>query len=325
MRIGIWLAAVLACGAAAAQDLGGPDIAARIELTPIQTLTLPDGDFLRGDASAAKPTIIAGAFRAAQGPGRHPAVVMIHGSGGIGGNFDPWERLFNAMGVSTFVIDGFTGRGLQVTNVDQSRLGRLNLVLDSYRALAILAKNPRVDPARIAVMGFSRGGQAALYASVARFNRMWNQSGVQFAAYLPFYPDCATTYIDDALLAGGPVHVFGGLQDDYNPIGRCMPYIGRVATAGHAIGVTTYPNASHSFDNPLGSRIPEPGVKSQTVRDCVVQEGPEGVLVNMQTGAPFTYADACVALGPHTGYDPDATSAARAEVTGMLRQVFRLE
>jgi dienelactone hydrolase len=173
------------------------EIAARTELTPIATLTLSDAQFLKGDAAGAKPVTIAGEFRAAQGPGRHPVVVMIHGSGGIGGNFDPWERLFNAMGISTFTIDGFTGRGLQATNTDQSLLGRLNFILDIYRALDLLAKNPRVDPDRIALMGFSRGGQAVLYASVARFNEMWNKSGIRAVAYLAFYPDCTTTYIDD--------------------------------------------------------------------------------------------------------------------------------
>ena len=53
-------------------------------------------------------------------------------------------------------------------------LGRLNFILDIYRALDILAKHPRVDPQRIALMGFSRGGQAVLYASLKRFKEMWN-------------------------------------------------------------------------------------------------------------------------------------------------------
>ncbi len=72
-------------------------------------------------------------------------------------------------------------------------LGRLNLILDIYRSLEILAKHPRVDPARIGLMGFSREGQAALYASLKRFDAMWNKSGIDFAAYVPFYPDCMTT------------------------------------------------------------------------------------------------------------------------------------
>jgi dienelactone hydrolase len=89
--------------------------------------------------------------------------------------------------------------------------------------------------------------------------------------------------------------------------------------------MTVYPKAPHNFDNPRISRVPEAGKLSQTVRNCVVREEPKGVLINAMTGKPFTYADACVELGPHTGYDPEATAAARAEVTELLRTVFRLE
>jgi cephalosporin-C deacetylase-like acetyl esterase len=66
------------------------------------------------------------------------------------------------MGISTFTMDSFAGRGIVSTVIDQSQLGRLNIILDVYRSLAVLAAHPRVDPTRIAVRGFSRGGQAAL-------------------------------------------------------------------------------------------------------------------------------------------------------------------
>ena len=114
-------------------------------------------------------------------------VVLQHGSGGFTANVDVWSRELNELGISTFAIDSLTGRGLRDLNPNQSMLGRTNYILDIYRALEILAKHPRVDPARIALMGFSRGGQAALYASLKRFNAMWNGSGVELAAYVPFY------------------------------------------------------------------------------------------------------------------------------------------
>jgi dienelactone hydrolase len=75
------------------------------------------------------------------------------------------------------------------------------LIIDIYRALDILARHPRVDPDRIVLMGFSRGGQAALYAGLDRFNKLWNKSGVQFAGYIPFHPDCSTRYATDTEVA----------------------------------------------------------------------------------------------------------------------------
>jgi predicted dienelactone hydrolase len=152
------------------------DIAARIEAIPIQTLTISDGQFLKGDGYG-MPTMIAGVLRIAQGSGRLPLVVLVPGSGGFNANADVWDRQFEMMGISTFEMDSFAGRGLVSTVVDQSQLGRLNMIVDLYRSLAVLAAHPRVDPNRIAIMGFSRGGQATLYASLKRFHKMWNPGG----------------------------------------------------------------------------------------------------------------------------------------------------
>ena len=183
------------CQVAAAED-ATKQFAARTELWPIQTLTLSDQQFLTGDNNG-KLTAIAGQLRIAQGSGCLPVVVLQHSSGGFLANIEFWSRELNAAGISTFALDGFTGRGLTEVNSNQALLGRLNFILDIYRALDVLAVHPRVDPRRIAVMGFSRGGQAALYASLKRFHQTWNKSGMEFVAYLSFYPDCMTTYIAD--------------------------------------------------------------------------------------------------------------------------------
>ena len=186
---------------AAAEPLS-KDIAARIEAIPIQTLTISDEQFLKGDAYG-KPTTIAGVLRIAQGSGRLPLVIFVAGSSGFGPVADVWDRQFEEMGISTFAMDAFAGRGIVSTVVDQSQLGRLNMVLDVYRTLAALAAHPRVDPTRIAVMGWSRGGQAALYSSVKRFQKMWNPGGIEPAAYLPLYPECNMSFIDDAEVSEG--------------------------------------------------------------------------------------------------------------------------
>ena len=128
----------------AAADPALEDIAARTELIPIQTLTLSDSQFLTGDVNA-QATTIAGLLRIAPGSGRLPLVVFQHGSGGMGANVEMWTREFNAMGISTFALDGFTGRGLTQVSTNQALLGRLNFILDIYRGLEFLAKHPRVD------------------------------------------------------------------------------------------------------------------------------------------------------------------------------------
>lgn len=314
------LAAVLVPATAFAETPTA-DIAQRTELHAIPSMTLSDSDFLSGKDG--KSVTVGGQFRIAQGTGKLPVVVLIHGSGGMGPNIDAWSRLFNAMGVSTFAIDGFTGRGLVSTASDQAQLGRLNFILDTYRSLDILAKHPRVDPQRIVLMGFSRGGQAALFASLTRFHKMWNKSGASFAAYIPFYPDCSTSYIDDTDIGTTPIRIFHGIADDYNPVASCKAYMARLKSAGRDIELAEYADGQHGFDTPLGPPVVV-AKGSQTVRACTIKEGPAGTLVNAATGAPFAYTDACVQLDPHVGRNAQATAAAQAAVSNFVRTLFKL-
>jgi dienelactone hydrolase len=299
------------------------DVAARTELHSIDTLTLSDTQFLGGDANG-KATTTSGQLRLAKNSGRLPVVVLQHGSAGMAPNIEMWAREFNKIGVSTVALDGFTGRGLTEVNTNHGLLGRLNFILDIYRALDVLANHPRVDPARIALMGFSRGGQATLYASLKRFHRLWNRSGIEFAAYLPFYPDCMTTFLSDTDVVGRPIRIFGGTQDDYNPIAACKAYVERLRAAGADVQLTEYPNASHAFDNPLG---PQPAAMQsgfQSVRNCKIQEQAHGLLINTDTMQPFAYTDACVVHGVHIGHDPVATREAKQAVKKFVSKVFQL-
>jgi len=318
----IWLAGAMTSHAADA--VSTRDIAAKTELYSIGSLTLSDEHFLKGEADGT-PVTLSGEFRIAQGTGRLPVVVLMHGSSGMGPNIEMWSKEFNAMGISAFALDSFAGRGLTSVSTDQARLGRLNFILDIYRSLDILAKHPRVDPERIALMGFSRGGQAALYASLKRFHRMWNKSGVEFAAYIPFYPDCMTTYIGDTDVADRPIRIFGGTVDDYNPIAACKTFGARLKAAGHDVEITEYPHASHAFDNPLGNDTPVVVKNAQTVRHCSIREEPEGLLIDAVSKEPFTYKDPCVEFDPHVGSDAEGRESAKLAVKNFLRTTFKLE
>jgi hypothetical protein len=116
--------AMIAAQPAAAEQVA-KTIAARIEAIPVQTLTISDEQFLKGDAYG-RLTTIAGVLRVAQGTGRLPVVIFAAGSGGFGVSADIWDRQFEEMGVSTFAMDSFAGRGITSTATDQSQLGRLN-------------------------------------------------------------------------------------------------------------------------------------------------------------------------------------------------------
>lgn len=303
--------------------LGSAQIA-RVEVHPIQSVTMTDQDFLNGRKDG-KPVLLAGQLRIPRpGADRLPAVVLLHGSGGVGTNVVDWEDQLNSIGVATFVIDAFTGRGIVGTSTDQGQLGRLAMTYDAYRALEILEKHSRIDPLRIAVMGFSRGGQAALYASVKRFQRMHGPaSGRDFAAYMPFYASCGTKFVDDDAVSPNPIGMFHGAADNYVPVAPCRDYVARLKAKGAKVTLTEYPGASHVFDG-RNFRPPVIAAKSQSTRNCQLAETQNGVVVNLKTRQAFSYADPCVELGPTIAYDEKAHAESVKAVKELVTATFRL-
>ncbi|HYS76119.1 MAG TPA: dienelactone hydrolase family protein [Burkholderiales bacterium] len=296
----------------------------RVEIHALQTTTLTDEQFLNG-VREGKPVTIAGELRIPRpGTERLPAVVFMHGSGGVNASHDRWAQEMLGMGIATFVMDSFTGRGIVETSTDQTRLGRLAMIVDAYRALDLLARHPRIDPERIALIGFSRGGQSVLYAGVRRFQRMHGPAGLEYAAYIPFYAACNTTFREDGDVTARPIRIHHGLADDYVPVAPCRPYVARLRAANKDIVLTEYPNAHHAFDNPANPQ-PIKAARSQSTRNCVMHEDPSGRVVNDATGQVFTYKDACVELGPTLGYNAEAHAASVKAVKAFLASTFRLQ
>ncbi len=296
---------------------------ARVELHAFRSMTLTDEEFLTGRKDGV-PVVVAGDLRLpTPGTDRLPAVVLLHGSGGVSGYVDDWAQQLNAMGVATFVIDSFTGRGIVSTTDDQGQLGRLAMIVDAYRALELLARHPRIDPARIALMGFSRGAQDALYASLKRFQRMHGPgNGLEFAAYIAFYPDCSTTYREDDAVAARPIRVFHGSADDYNPVAPCRAYVERLRRAGHDVELVEYAGAHHAFDWPV-LEPPLKLAKAQTTRRCRLEEASGGHIINSDTKRPFDYSDPCVEYGPTVAYHAQAYAQAQQAVKEFLAGVFK--
>ncbi len=301
---------------------------ARLEVYPISSVTLSDTDFLAG-RSDGQPVTIAGELRVPKaGTDKLPAVILLHGSGGIGGTgsmIDEWSRELNQLGIATFAIDSFTGRGIVSTAIDQTRLGRLNMVADAYRALDLLAQHSRIDPNRVAVMGFSRGGQSALYSAMNRLYRtLGPANNLRFVAHVAFYPDCTTTYLRDSDVSDRPIRVLHGASDNYNPVAPCRAYVERLTSAHKDVRLVEYPDAYHVFDAPV-FRTPVTLKGATTTRRCQIVEEEDHRLINRETQKPFTYGDACVERDPTLAYNESASIEARVFIRDFLTEVFQLK
>ncbi len=282
-----------------------------------QTTTPTISDFLQGVRPAAT-SLIWGDLELPPGRvERSPAVVLVHGSGGVGSREERYAEEFRQAGAATFILDSFTGRGITGTAEDQAQINHLAVIVDAYRALELLATHPRIDPGRITLMGFSRGGTVALWAALTRFQRLHGPAGVRFAHHIAYYPGCYFKYVDDEAVTDRPIRIFHGTADDYTPIEPCRAYVERLRRAGKDAQVIEYAGAHHGFDRPSAAP-PFRMTGAQTARHCFWEERPEGHLVNRESGLPFSVSDPCVVRGATVGSDPAAYRQALQAVKALV-------
>lgn len=184
--------------------------------------------------SAGQGDEVRGYLTRPSGRGPFPAVVLLHTCLGLPqGRASIGERIA-AWGYVALFVDDFGTRGLKETcAVDfQPALD------DAYGALAWLSRLSDVDPARIAAVGFSQGGDTALKIAAGG-----GAPGFRVAA--AFYPPCAN--VGGARLKI-PTLILVGARDDVTPAADCAGLVSRQAPGMAKLVV--YPGAAHAFDLP---------------------------------------------------------------------------
>lgn len=124
----------------------------------------------------------------AEPKGPYPAMVIAHGSAGIQQkDRERWVPFFTRMGIATLLVDSFGPRRIQRTDEDQDQLDQSANDADALAALRLLATDPRIDARRIGIIGFSRGGIAALETALEPFRQgLLGAGGPRFAAHIAF-------------------------------------------------------------------------------------------------------------------------------------------
>lgn len=257
---------------------------------------------------------------------RVPAMVLMHGSGGVERSMAQWVETLNDAGVATFVVNVFEPRGVKRTVENQALVPPAADLMDAFQALMLLARHPRIDPNRIGVMGFSRGGTVAFQTAVEPLRRAVVKSDLRFALHIPVYAGCSQVYWSPRITKAPVLNLVGAL-DDYSTAAPCEQLAQRYADAGAPVRTIQYAGAHHSWD----ATYPVfflPGATSAAACGVLRWDIEDWKITAERTGATVTPADlktffdGCSTRGAHVGRNEMALRQSRDDVREFVRKVF---
>lgn len=194
------------------------------------------------------------------GDAPHPAIVMMHGCGGmttargaLTGRHRDWAERFRANGYVVLHVDSFRPRGLRSICETRGRdiqPGR-ERARDAYAALAFLQARPDVRADKVALLGWSNGGSTVLRTIDLAAATRPRDLAHDFAAAVAFYPGCrALAERRQGWTTTIPLLVLVGAADDWTPAPPCEALIARARSFGAPVELVVYPDAHHDFDAP---------------------------------------------------------------------------
>ena len=199
-------------------------------------------------------------FPASGAQATHPAVVFLHGCGGmfsrsgkINARERDWAQRMNEAGITVLMVDSLGprhhGEMCAPAHFD-ARIYRAR-PLDAYAALRYLQAMPNVRADRIAVVGWSQGGGTVLHTirgtSPARPASLPQGD---FRAAVAFYPgSCNPQQQGAAWSSSIPLLLLIGAKDVWTPLGPCEELMKSLAPPT-SVSLQIYANAYHDFDWP---------------------------------------------------------------------------
>jgi dienelactone hydrolase len=255
-----------------------------------------------------------------------PAIVLMHGSAGVERGMQQWVDALNDIGVATFVVHVFEARGVKRTAENQRLVPGGADLADAFQALQLLASHPRIDAARIGIMGFSRGGSVAFQTALEPFREAFIKSGLKFALHIPVYAGCNQVYWSPRV-TGAPILDLVGEKDDYTTPEPCERLAARFADAGAPVKSIRYPGASHSWDGlydvfylPNATSAASCGVVRWDIESWKITA--ERSNENIAPERIIEFLDACTKRGVHAGRNEQAFRQSRADVQEFVKSVF---
>ena len=186
------------------------------------------------------------------GEGPFPAVVQLHGCGGLQAQSYRWARWLADRGYVALVVDSFGPRrakGDCRSGPDEPPItARFD---DAFGALRYLQALPSVRADRIAAIGWSQGGVYAMAVINGASLERAKKRGVVlppvgFAAAIGVYPGGCFSLVNERVIR--PLLVLIGGADDWTPAAKCEEMVNAMKSRGADASIVVYPGAYHYFD-----------------------------------------------------------------------------
>jgi dienelactone hydrolase len=255
--------------------------------------------------------------------GKVPAMILLHTSGGISGkHVAMWQEKFVDMGLASFAIDSFSGRGIAYGH----QFHRHAQMVDAYEALKLLATHPLIDGERVGLIGFSLGAIAAIEAPMHFFREVFGAGMPTFAAYFSLYPTCNYRYVGGAVRTE-PLVVFVPEKEDWTVPAYCEKYVESLNARGGKARTVMLSGAYHGFDqigvNQYKAAYENPG-------NCNVELSLKG-MIRADTGEAIPDAEAfraywhgCSGKQASIVGDSAVTRRVEAEIKKVLSTAFNM-
>jgi dienelactone hydrolase len=263
-----------------------------------------------------------------------PAMIIVHGSGGVDAQREyAYAQEFLKMNVAAAVIDSFGGRGIGATVRNQDAVSTHDMLVDAANTLTALAHHQGIDPDRIGIIGFSKGGTVVTKAALLRYVEPLTKNAARFSLLIALYPWCGDFPLD-LRASDAPVYLLLGSDDNYVGTASCLEYGNRVKELGGNIVAKTYARAKHGWD--VAGPTAWSDSKGQNHSKCVYDEIARGTWVergskikimenNKPTGNSAKARAHCMTLGVSGGYSSQAHAQSLQDIRNFMREAFRLQ
>ena len=181
-----------------------------------------------------------------KGKGPFPAVVLLHGCGGLDYHHFNWASQLVEWGYVAITPDSFTPRGYGNICKSSRIVSKLERAMDAFGAAEYLQKLNYVDKNRIGIIGFSHGGSTVLMAVQANSKEFAEVPESPFKAAVAYYPYCVGAFHKDLDI---PTLLIIGENDDWTPASPCKN-LKTWLVKPDLLELIVYEDTYHSFDRP---------------------------------------------------------------------------